>query len=64
MGAINEAIDEIYRQAKKKLTLAELGRVALERHAAILAACQDPEEHAHAIAIMKLRLRRHLRKDG
>lgn len=64
MGAVNEAIDEIYRSLKKKLTLADLGRLALERHAAIMAACQDPEEYPHALAIMKLRLRRELRERG
>lgn len=60
MGAVNEAVDEVYRALRMKLSLAELGRVALERHAAILAACQDPEEFPHALEIMKLRLRRQL----
>lgn len=61
MGQVNEAIDAVYKSMKVKLTLVEMGRVALERHAAIMAACQDPEEYPHALEIMKLRLRRMLR---
>lgn len=61
MGRINEAIDEVYRAEKVDLSLAELGRVAIVQHAAILSLCEDAEEYPHAIAIMRQRLRRKLK---
>jgi len=60
MGAVTQAVDAIHRAMKKKLSIADLGRIALERHMAIMAACQAPEEYPHALEIMKLRLRRQL----
>lgn len=63
MGQVNLAVSEIYKKLKRKLPLDELGRVAYERHAAILAACQDPEEYQFALEIMKLRLERELTEE-
>lgn len=60
MGDINEAIDKVYKSMKADLSLAELGRIGIERHASIMAACEDEEEYPYAIEIMKLRLRRKL----
>lgn len=64
MGEINEAIDAVYKALKRELSLAELGRVGIEKHASIIAACRHPDEFPHAIAIMKLRLRRELEEAG
>lgn len=58
MENVIEAIADIYKSMKIDITLAELGRLALERHTAILAACPDPAEFPYAMEIMKLRIRK------
>lgn len=66
LGEINLTISRIYRSMRRKLPLDELGRLAAPRHAAILKACEHPEEFPDALNIMEKRLRRELsgKKDG
>jgi hypothetical protein len=66
MGALNIAIDEIYRSAGTPITLSDLGGLALEHHAMIVALCENEEEYPYAMEIMKIRLKKQLEidKDG
>ena len=60
LGRINEAIVMVYQEAQAALTPMEMGRIAHDKHRAIMAACQSEEEFDFAIEIMKIRLRKAL----
>lgn len=64
LGNILVVIESIYKERNLPITLPELGRIAAERHASILAACKDPDEYPFAMEIMKLRIKKTLSGQG
>lgn len=56
LGALNEAIDTIYRNRGRDLSVREIGELSAEHYNAILAACRTPAEFPHALEIVKIRV--------